>query len=174
MNSFGFSIKLNRSSEVGLLLRNSQTNLWCASAGKPDAPANCTLTRRLRTTIKLVCIAGSNGGFDQAFHLQVAQEGKSLINVTRDKPVFKVSSCLAVFEHVLFWPKPRLWKFASASITVREDVITGFGPTQFQQGFDGLLSSPDNYFSLNVSFRFLPRFLTIQVLSFFFSGLLTN
>ncbi|XP_068217398.1 nephrin-like isoform X2 [Palaemon carinicauda] len=60
-------------------------------AGKPEPPGNCTVTQRLRTSVRISCMPGNSGGLKQSFILQARlHNGKHTINVTSSTSVFQV------------------------------------------------------------------------------------
>ena len=58
--------------------------------GKPDPVSNCTVYKRMRTSAKVACQAGNDGGTDQVFHLS-SQDSQANLNITSDDPTFHVS-----------------------------------------------------------------------------------
>ncbi|KAG7163317.1 Nephrin-like 3, partial [Homarus americanus] len=44
-------------------------------AGKPEAPSNCTVWGRTRTSVRVKCVAGGSGGLPQHFLLQATLKG---------------------------------------------------------------------------------------------------
>ncbi|ROT85662.1 putative nephrin-like isoform X3 [Penaeus vannamei] len=60
-------------------------------AGKPDPPANCTVTNQTSTSFSVACQAGFDGGLRQIFVLRVARPGTQGHNHTAGQPVFQVS-----------------------------------------------------------------------------------
>ncbi|XP_042888534.1 nephrin-like [Penaeus japonicus] len=60
-------------------------------AGKPDPPANCTVTNQTSTSFSVACQAGFDGGLRQLFVLRVARPGTQGHNHTAGQPVFQVS-----------------------------------------------------------------------------------
>lgn len=59
-------------------------------AGKPDPPANCTVTNQTSTSFSVACQAGFDGGLRQIFVLRVARPGTQGHNHTAGQPVFQV------------------------------------------------------------------------------------
>ncbi|KAK7072464.1 hypothetical protein SK128_012310 [Halocaridina rubra] len=60
-------------------------------AGKPDPPGNCTVSQKTRISVRINCISGNSGGLKQFFFLQATlHNGKHILNVTADNPIFQV------------------------------------------------------------------------------------
>nr|XP_053649962.1 hemicentin-2-like [Cherax quadricarinatus] len=65
-------------------------------AGKPEAPGNCTVGGRTRTSVRVKCVAGGSGGLLQRFLLQARQhDGHHLLNLTASSPAFLVEGLQA-------------------------------------------------------------------------------
>ncbi|XP_047738191.1 uncharacterized protein LOC108682085 [Hyalella azteca] len=62
-------------------------------AGKPESPSNCTVARGMRTTLRIVCTAGEDGGSEAAFHLRASTglPNSPVVNLTAASPEFLVS-----------------------------------------------------------------------------------
>ncbi|XP_042882471.1 nephrin-like [Penaeus japonicus] len=59
-------------------------------AGKPDPPSNCTVVHRTRTSVRIRCLAGNDGGLPQHFLLRAkVDHGEHTVNVTASsRPTF--------------------------------------------------------------------------------------
>ncbi|KAF2344103.1 Fibronectin type III [Trinorchestia longiramus] len=59
-------------------------------AGKPESPSNCTVARRLRTSLRIVCAAGDDGGSEPTFHLRAtaASPNTPVLNLSALSPDF--------------------------------------------------------------------------------------
>ncbi|KAK8732634.1 hypothetical protein OTU49_006853, partial [Cherax quadricarinatus] len=63
---------------------------------KPEAPGNCTVGGRTRTSVRVKCVAGGSGGLLQRFLLQARQhDGHHLLNLTASSPAFLVEGLQA-------------------------------------------------------------------------------
>ncbi|XP_066978327.1 neural cell adhesion molecule 1-like isoform X2 [Macrobrachium rosenbergii] len=71
-----------------------QQNLPCVfhivPAGKPDPPANCSVSNQTSNSFIVACQKGFDGGLHQVFFLRVAQPGTQGHTLTGAQPVFQV------------------------------------------------------------------------------------
>ncbi|KAK7083635.1 hypothetical protein SK128_026176 [Halocaridina rubra] len=63
-------------------------------AGKPDPPANCSVSNQSSGSFSVRCQAGFDGGLHQLFMLTVAQPGTQGRNLTASHPIFQVDGLL--------------------------------------------------------------------------------